>query len=432
MQQIDINPNFQKALDLLEKTNKHIFITGEAGTGKSTLLSYFRSITSKPLAVVAPTGVAAVNVNGETIHSFFGFRPGVSPTDAKRLAGKSRKKEVFKALTTLIIDEISMVRADLLDTIDAFLRAVRQSQAPFGGVQLVMIGDLFQLPPIVTEEEKEILTMAYQSPYFFSAVSFENLLHNLLPDFAFIELDQIYRQNEPEFISLLNKIRNKTATPGDLTFLNQRVRQRDSGLVLTATNWQADQINNIELNKLTTKSFEYRGFSSGHFSTTQFPTAEKLILKQGARVMLLNNEPGGLWINGTLGTVTKTSASTVKVKIDDGAQVEVKPFTWNQLQTIFDHQTNSLKQEEIGSFTQLPLRLAWAVTIHKAQGKSFDCAHVDLGRGAFAHGQAYVALSRCRSLSGLSLARPVNPRDIMLDPVILQFMDQIRQYNVTV
>src|SRR5688572_9975274 len=207
---IEITPKFKQALDILESTNKHLFITGEAGTGKSTLLNHFQKKTKKPLAVVAPTGVAAVNINGETIHSFFGFRPGVVPTDGNRLANRSQKKKLFQNLTTLIVDEISMVRADLLDTMDLFLRTIRQNHLPFGGVQLVMIGDLFQLPPVVTNEEQEMLSLAYESPYFFSSVVFGDILQNYPDTLTFVELDKIYRQSDQDFISLLNKVRNKT------------------------------------------------------------------------------------------------------------------------------------------------------------------------------------------------------------------------------
>src|SRR5688572_6304242 len=398
---IEINPQFQKALDLLEKTQKHVFLTGEAGTGKSTLLSHFRSKTNKALGVVAPTGVAAVNIQGETIHSFFGFKPGVTPFEAKNLAHRTKKKEMFETLEILIVDEISMVRADLLDTIDLFLRAVRKDNTPFGGIQVIMIGDLFQLPPVITKEENEALSMAYQSPYFFSSVVFTDILENYPDSFAFVELTKIYRQQDQGFISFLNKIRNKQATPIDLNALNQEnVKKHDDPdqIILTATNYQADQINQERLNNLKEKETKYKATVGGDFSSSQFPTSEVLTLKSGARVMLLNNEPNGRWINGTLGTVTKTKSASVTVQLDEGGNVVIEPFSWDQQRTIYDEQNKSLKRETVGSFKQLPLRLAWAVTIHKAQGKTFDKVHLDLGRGAFAHGQTYVAISRCRTL----------------------------------
>lgn len=427
----DINSQFREALDILEKTEDHLFITGNAGTGKSTLLKLFREKTEKNIVVLAPTGVAAVNIGGETIHSFFKFQPNISPSLARTIAKKYRQEKVYHAIQTLIIDEISMVRADLLDCVDVFLRTVRKNHHPFGGVQLVMIGDLHQLPPVVTNEERESMSQAYSTPYFFSAEVFPFLLQSLTPRFRMVELRKIYRQADQVFVDLLNKVRNKCMGESDLEILNQcylgEKPMPDNHIILTATNEQADRINEDHMRRLNGDSMMYFGTTTGSFAEKSFPTAEKLTIKEGARVMLLNNDKDGRWINGTLGTVEIVELDHVRVRLDEGISVKVEPFTWTMYKSFYNEETRVVDREEAGSFKQLPLRLAWAITIHKSQGKTFEKVVVDLGRGAFAHGQTYVALSRVTNLDGLKLVQRMNQRQIIMDLRIINFMNLLKK-----
>ena len=301
---IDLNPEFRKALEWMEDSLRHVFVTGRAGTGKSTLLTYFRRKTRKNVVVLAPTGVAAINVGGQTIHSFFGFKPDVTPGSIRK-KGKDEKKSLYRKLTTIVIDEVSMVRADLLDCVDKFLRLNGPDiTQPFGGVQMILIGDLYQLPPVVTSSQKEIFRTHYATPYFFSAKAFKDL------DLAFVELEQVYRQTDSEFIRLLNTIRNRSATDDDIARINQRyvadfeASEDDCYIYLTSTNDLADTINEERLAKLPGKAWMARGIMEGQFGSEYLPTAVDLKLKRGAQIMLLNNDTYGRWINGTIGRVT--------------------------------------------------------------------------------------------------------------------------------
>lgn len=428
---ITIDEKSKKILDHLENKTEHIFLTGNAGTGKSTLLDHFRNKTSKKIAVVAPTGVAAVNVKGETIHSFFGFPPNVTPDHAALVAKRTRKTKLYQALEILIIDEISMVRADLLDCIDAFLRAVRHSSLPFGGVRIIMVGDLHQLPPVVTSSEQEGINALYKSPYFFSSQVFNQLFDGLYSQFCFLELDTIYRQSDKNFIEILNRIRNKQTTSEDIDKLNKHTISEgdclDDYILLTAINDQADKINQARLDEIEGPHYSYHATISGDFSSKQSPASDLVLLKTGARVMLLNNDPDDRWINGTIGTLFRAQPDCVYVKLDSGGVEKVEPVTWTSYRTTFNMATNSLESQETGSFKQMPLRLAWAITIHKSQGKTFDRVAIDLGRGAFAHGQTYVALSRCTSLSGIKLIRPINESSIIMDDRVVEFLAKVRQ-----
>jgi len=428
---ITLDQESQAIISEIENGWENVFLTGNAGTGKSTLLDHFRNTSKKNIAVVAPTGVAAVNVKGETIHSFFLFPPNVNPEHARTEAKKAKNPKIYQALETLVIDEISMVRADLLDSINVFLQTVRKSKAPFGGVQVVMVGDLHQLPPVVTRDEQEALNSLYRSPYFFSSDVFCSLTDGLYKQIKFYELSTIYRQTDKEFIDILNRVRNKQTTEEDLIRLNQcRIEGEeflDGFIYLTAMNDQADKINQYKLDEVEGQSVFFKGTTTGSFSEKQFPAADQLELKTGARVMLLNNDPKDRWINGTLGTLFQIHGDHVLVKLDSGELETVEPVTWMSYKTSLNPETMTLESKEVGSFRQMPLRLAWAITIHKSQGKTFAKVAIDLGRGAFAHGQTYVALSRCTSLKGLRLVRPLDQSSIIMDDRVITFLNNIKQ-----
>ncbi len=420
---IEFNDLFQRALDIMEKTQRQIFVTGKAGTGKSTLLKYFREHTSKKVAVLAPTGVAAINVQGETIHSFFGFKPGVTLEKVKKTRDK-KELEMYQKIDTIIIDEVSMVRADLMDCVDKFLRFNRsQHNLPFGGVQMIFIGDLYQLPPVVTGEEKELFKTYYPSPYFFDSHVFESL------KIDFIELEKIYRQKDETFIKLLNRIRNNSAGEEELKLLNERYQpdyepRDDYSVFLTTTNAMAAEINEGQLNRLEGKAHRFHGEISGDFDSKSLPTELDLFLKMGAQVMLLNNESHGRWVNGTIGKILDFKNDQITVELASGGIVKVTPFQWEIFHFYLDAGTDQLRTEPVGNFTQYPLKLAWAITIHKSQGKTFDKVIIDIGKGTFAHGQMYVALSRCRSLEGIVLKKKIQKPHIFMDYRVVKFVTQ--------
>jgi len=425
---LELTPDFQKTLELLEKTDKSIFITGRAGTGKSTLLDYFRKNTQKNVVILAPTGVAALNVEGQTIHSFFSFRPDVTLDKIKRL--HPLKQKLIKNLEAIIIDEISMVRADLLDCVDRALRINRDfSDLPFGGLQMILIGDLYQLPPVVTENESPVFSLHYQSPYFFSARVFQD--ENF--DLEFVELEKVFRQKDADFLELLNAIRNRSVTEEELARLNARClpdfipEEDEFYITLTSTNEAADRLNEQRLSQLPAKAHRYEGIIEGQFDTASLPTAQNLTLKEGAQVMLLSNDPYGRWVNGTIGRVEEIikvpeRPEVIMVRLQNEDLVDVLPHQWEIFHFEFDHRKNKIISRVVGTFTQYPLRLAWAVTIHKSQGKTFDRLIVDIGRGTFAHGQVYVALSRCTSFEGLVLKKPIKKSHIMMDYRVVRFL----------
>ena len=433
---IEFNSEFAKAYDFLENGTGNIFITGKAGTGKSTLLQYFRDHTVKNIVVLAPTGVAAVNIKGQTIHSFFRFKPDITPEGVDAIKIRRTQKALYQKVDAIIIDEISMVRADLLDCIDAFLRLHGKNRMmPFGGVQLVFIGDLYQLPPVVPRDEQDIFKDVYCSPYFFDSNIFRELNSNGQHPkrFQIIELKKIYRQKEEDFIKLLGTIRNKTATEANLEALNKRYipdfipDDDDFYIYLTTTNAVADRVNHQRLRELQREPYCYEGTVTGKFESRNLPTHKSLELKIGAQVMLLNNDPGGRWINGSIGKIIEImkEGKIITVELSDGQTVEVTLYQWEMFRFFFNEDTEALESESVGSFTQYPLRLAWAVTIHKSQGKTFSRVIVDIGNGAFAHGQTYVALSRCTSFEGLVLKRPILKRHILLDDNVVQFMERL-------
>ncbi len=415
----------------MDGTRKNLFITGKAGTGKSTLLEYFRNITEKNIVVLAPTGVAALNVLGQTIHSFFKFKTDITLGKVKKIVKKD-KKNIYKILDAVVIDEVSMVRADLLDCVDKFLRINCNSQKPFGGKQMIFFGDLYQLPPVITSGERRIFTEEYSSGYFFSAHVMDNI------DMEFVELEKIYRQKDDKFIEVLNAIRNNSVTEKMLDILNTRLipdfkpDDEEFYIYLTTRNDHAHGINEERLGMLNGKAFCFDAFIHGDFKTSSFPADEALLLKEGAQVMFLNNDSMGRWVNGTIGKVLFIDYEeyVICVQIIDGEEVEVEPYKWKLFHYVFNSKTEKIDIEKLGSFTQFPLRLAWAVTIHKSQGKTFDRIIIDIGRGTFTSGQMYVALSRCTTMEGIVLKKKIEKRHIFMDRKVVEFMTDY-QYMIS-
>ncbi|MCA9369192.1 MAG: AAA family ATPase [Pseudomonadales bacterium] len=420
-------------LERLESAKNHIFLTGYAGTGKSTLLDFFRQKTKKKVAFLAPTGVAALTIHGQTIHSFFGFRPDVTVDKVKRFYRKKDKKGLFKKLDVVVIDEISMVRADLLDCIDEMLRLHgRDVNEPFGGVRMVFIGDLHQLPPVVKKEEEGIFKTVYKSPYFFSAHVFDQLR------FEFIELEKIYRQSDESFIEILQAIRNNQLEERHVERLNARFDPQFETpsnkffIHLTTTNRKAQMINDYHLNRLFSERFTYESESSGTLSGRVSPAPQKLEVKVGAQVMMVANDRDGRWVNGSLGKVDGVKAvgagedDVLLVELDTGEEVEVTPYTWEMFKIEYNPASDRLQTEVTGTYRQYPLTLAWAITIHKSQGKTFDHVIIDFDRGTFAHGQAYVALSRARSLEGIVLTTPFQAEFVLSDTTIHSFLSKFK------
>jgi len=423
--QIEINAQLRHALDIMEDSHRSIFITGRAGTGKSTLLNYFRNGTRNKVAVLAPTGVAALNVKGQTIHSFFRFKPGITPDKVKKLRSDNNES-IYRNLDTIVIDEISMVRADLLDCVDRFLRLNGpESDKPFGGIQMAFIGDLYQLPPVVTSSEKAFFQSHYETPYFYGARVFDSFF------MEFVELEKIYRQHDEQFITLLNAIRNNSVTAEDLELLNQRYQPEfepsmdDFYICLTTTNRLAEEINDKRLAGLKGKLYTFTGSIEGDFGQEYLPTAVELRVKVGAQIMMLNNDIDGRWVNGSIGKITgitgnRQDGEIIVAELSDGEEVYITPFTWEIFR--FFVEAGGLQSEVIGTFTQYPLMLAWAVTIHKGQGKTFDRVIIDIGKGTFAHGQMYVALSRCTTLGGIVLKKPVLKKHIWTNYQVMDFL----------
>ncbi len=389
----------------------NLFLTGRAGTGKTTMLRKFLASAGDRAIVLAPTGVAAMNAGGQTIHSFFKFPPRlIEPADIKRL----RSTRLIKAIDTLIIDEISMVRADMLDAIDRSLKLNRASKRPFGGVRMILSGDLHQLPPVVSGQEAPILQERYGGSYFFNAPAFREA------EFALLALKHVFRQEEPRFLALLGALRTGRVTPNDEAVLRGLVSDKsaveasETHVVLTPNNANAFRINQARLEGLPGNPTPFHADIQGQFDEKTYPTEADLELKEGARVMLIRNDPEGRWVNGSLATVEGFSARGVRVSIDDHVY-EIEPAAWEKYRYELDPETKKVKREVIGTFKQVPLRLAYAVTIHKAQGLTLDKVFIDFDSGMFAHGQAYVAFSRARSLDGLSISRELRPRDLVLD-----------------
>jgi len=424
---IQFTDEFSAAFDLLEEQSHSVFLHGQAGSGKSTLLEWFRSHTTKKHVILAPTGVAALTVRGETIHSFFGFKPSITPHDAAQKGLRGTKKK-YRVLDCIVIDEISMVRADLLDCIDQFLQSVCETTLPFGGKQMIFIGDLYQLPPVVKKEDRPILFSRYKTPYFFSAHAMRHLYENL----KFIELTHVFRQSDHDFISTLQDIRNKTISFENLQLLNEQCLNHhpsDQAINLVPTNAEADRINTDRLIDLPSPSITFSSSSEGDIQNLPTPTASTLSLKEGARVMLLNNDVKGSWINGSLATVVQLTEHDITIQKDDGTTHSLYKHRWSYYKYVFNEEKQILEQEEVGAFIQFPLRLAWAITIHKSQGLTYDELVLNPSTGLFAHGQCYVALSRCRSLEGLTFKAPLRQRDIILDKTVQHFLEVIKRHD---
>ena len=392
----------------------HLFVTGRAGTGKSTLLTCLKELIADEMVILAPTGLAAVNVGGQTIHSFFGFPPRlIRPDDIRR----SRNGRLMRRLKFLVIDEVSMVRSDLMWAIDQSLRVNRgRPREAFGGVRLALFGDLHQLPPVVNDAEvAEHLESTYGGPFFFSLPTLREGAGT-----ALIELSQVFRQKDEALLAVLNKIREGEADADDLAPLDARVHpirtlaEGEPYVILTPTNAAAGRINLAYLNALPGAPLPYKATTAGEFNQSANPTDETLMLKRGAKVMLLRNDPDRRWVNGTIARISRLEEGRVWVEVDR-EEHEVERASWESRRYAYDKAAEKIVETVAGTFTQFPLRLAWALTIHKSQGLTLDKVYIDLGRGTFAHGQAYVALSRCRTLEGLALARQLRPSDILFD-----------------
>ena len=434
MTTIDLNPQFVRALNLMEHSDNSLFITGRAGTGKSTLLQYFKKHTELNIVVLAPTGVAAVNIGGATIHSFFKFKPDITMEKAWVAGGKAKNPTLYQKLDCLVIDEISMVRADLLDCIDAFMRRIRGTMAPFGGCRVIFFGDLYQLPPVVTRDDAEIFRTRYASAFFFSS---DVIARTPL---TFIELDHIYRQSDDEFIRILNAIRENKATIADLNILNTRINEdyapppEEYVIHLTGTNRDADAYNTYQLNSLEGETYVYQATSTGSFDRRTEPAPRELILKIGAQVMMTSNDREKRFINGTVGRVEDLSymdgAPVASIRLTSGKLIDVGQNSWEMFKFSYSEKSRRITTEISGTYTQLPLILAWGITIHKSQGKTFDRLAIDLPQ-SFAHGQTYVALSRATTLEGIVLKRPLTLRHIIMDPVVTTWLTMLRDTSVT-
>ena len=436
---MDINQQAQLAWDIIENTNTNIFLTGKAGTGKTTFLRRLKEKSSKRIVVVAPTGIAAINAEGVTIHSFFqlSFAPFIPDVQYKLKEQQYRfskqKIRVIQSIDTLVIDEISMVRADLLDAVDNVLRRFRKNNLPFGGVQMVMIGDLGQLAPVAKDDEWQMLSRYYDTPYFFSSLALKSTRY------AIVELKTVYRQSDSHFVELLNRVRDNRADDSVLAALNSRYIPNfqppvEEGYIrLTTHNFQAQQENDRQLALLPGKPYTYEASITGKYPEMLFPTEQTLTLKEGAQVMFVKNDSSAdkAFYNGMLGTVTEINDKNLFVRTKDtGVVIKVEPEQWENTRYDINERTNEITEEVEGTFTQLPVKPAWAITVHKSQGLTFDRAIIDVQR-AFTHGQTYVALSRCRTLEGLVLSAPLPMSAIIRDGAVDDYVSRAAEHTPT-
>jgi len=412
-----LTEEFEQTYKLINDTNSNLFITGKAGSGKSTLLEYFRQNTNKNFATLAFQGITAIKAKGQTIHSFFKFPPHfITKENIKEL----RDKKVIQNLDTILIDEISMVRADLFDAIDLSLKKNRNNNKPFGGVQIILFGDVMQIDPIVGADD-EVMQKFYPGPFFFNSNSFSK------DDFKQFELTKIFRQSDKTFVDLLNKIRMNKVDNNDLDLLNKRLIEFENTpketIILAPTNRKVDDINNTNLYRLKTPTHNYNAIIKGTWKDKEHPVKKEIILKVGSQVMITKNdvdEPKR-WVNGTLGVVSFLSKDQIKVNIKDKV-FSIGKTKWDKY--IYQFSGGKINTKPVGSFIQFPIKLAWATTIHKAQGQTFDKVCIDLDTGSFAHGQTYVALSRAKSINGITLLKRINRKDIIFDNRVLEFIGQ--------
>ncbi len=424
------NVEQQKAFDLVANTNTCLFITGKAGTGKTTFIKRIQEEIDKNFLVLAPTGIAAIAVGGQTIHSFFGFpMQAIGPYTETSLSNE--KYMILKKTDTIIVDEVSMVRSDMVDGMDRCLRMVFKTNMPFGGKQVIFVGDLFQLPPVVKEGSADAVMLhdlyGIGLPFFYKAFVLKRMN---LPKIEFLK---VYRQSDENFLNILNKMRNGEVTDEDLNLLNEHVSKEsnnDYSVTLTSFNYMAEKINSEKLNAIEEEEFCYQAEVYGDFKKNDAPVPEYLKLKVGAQVIFCRNNPLAGYMNGTIGKIFMLDEEHIYVMLENGSKINVNKVTWENFRSKYDRQTRKMKSEVVGSFTQFPLKLAWTITIHKSQGMTFDKMHFDLSRGTFQAGQAYVAISRLRSLDGLTLSNPIRPYHVTQNQEVRVFANSFNDVEM--
>lgn len=442
------NEDFQKALQIIQFTHNSLFLTGRAGTGKSTFLHYIAATTKKKHIILAPTGIAAINAGGSTLHSFFKlpFHP-LLPNDRQysvrnirnTLKYNSDKQKLLREVELIIIDEISMVRADIIDFIDKVLRVYnRNMREPFGGKQMLFVGDIYQLEPVLKEEDRKLLQAFYQSSYFFDAKVFQQI------PLVSIELQKVYRQNDPTFISILDRIRTNQINNKDLARINEQVcpkekeepvekeKDKDLSVTLSSRRDTVDWINSQQLDLLPNDKVTFFGNITGEFPESSLPTSMELVLKVGAQIMFIKNDIEKQWVNGTLGTVSGIDEEDglLYIHTEENEDLQVERETWENIRYRFNEEEQKIEEEQIGTFEQFPVKLAWAITVHKSQGLTFKNVTIDFTGGVFAGGQTYVALSRCKSLEGITLREPIKRNDIFVKSEVAHFAEHFNNRSI--